>query len=73
MVEWVEVIVLVLEPTGDLDRVGDALWVLETEADADTVLVLYIVLVSIGVVDTLLRLVDVLDIELDLVFVGELV
>jgi len=73
VVEWVEEIVLVLEPTGDLDRVGDALWVLETEADADTVLVLYIVLVSIGVVDTLLRLVDVLDMELDLVFVGEAV
>ena len=52
---------------------GEADRVLETETDADTVLVLYIVLVTIGVVDKLLRLVDVLDIELDLVFVGELV
>ena len=34
-------------------------------------LVLYIVLVSIGVDDKLLRDVDVFDIELDLVFVGE--
>jgi len=53
--------------------VGEADRVLETETDADTVLVLYIVLVTIGVVDKLLRLVDVLDIELDLVFVGEVV
>jgi len=57
----VEVIVFVLEPKGDLETVGDALCVLETEADADTVLVLYIVLVSIGLDDKLLRDVDVFD------------
>jgi hypothetical protein len=37
------------------------------------VLVLYIVLETIELADKLLRLVDVLDMELDLVFVGELV
>jgi hypothetical protein len=37
------------------------------------VLVLNIVLVTIELADKLLRLVDVLDIELDLVFVGEAV
>jgi hypothetical protein len=36
------------------------------------VLVLNIVLVNIELADRLLRLVDVLDMELDLVFVGEL-
>ena len=36
-------------------------------------LVLNIVLVTIELADKLLRLVDVLDIELDLVFVGEAV
>ena len=73
VVECVEVIVFVLEPTDDLEIVGEADLVLVTEADAETVLVLYIVLVTIGLDDKLLRLVDVLDIELDLVFVGELV
>lgn len=40
MVECVDVRVLVLEPWGDLERVGEADCVLETEADAETVLVL---------------------------------
>jgi hypothetical protein len=73
VVECVEVIVIVLEPTGDLETVGDALCVLEIEADAETVLVLYIVLVSIGEVERVLRLVDVLDVELDPELVEELV
>ena len=73
VVECVEVIVDVLEPTGDLETVGEADWVLETEAEAEIVLVLYIVLVSIGDVERELRLVDVLDIELEPVFVEELV
>lgn len=47
VVEPVEVIVEVLVNGGDLDTVGDADCVLETEDDADIVLVLYIVLVSI--------------------------
>ena len=37
VVECVEVRVLVLEPTGDLDNVGEALCVFEIEADAETV------------------------------------
>ena len=73
VVDPVEVIVCVLEPNGDLETVGEADLVLVTEADAEIVLVLYIVLVTIGVADKLLRLVDVFDMELDLVFVGELV
>jgi len=57
----VEVIVFALEPKGDLETVGEADLVLVTEADADTVLVLYIVLVIIGLDDKLLRDVDVFD------------
>ena len=73
VVDPVEVIVCVLEPNGDLEIVGEADLVLVTEADAEMVLVLNIVLVTIELADKLLRLVDVLDIELDLVFVGEAV
>ena len=73
VVECVEVIVCVLEATGDLETVGEALCVLETEGEDETVDVLYILLVTRGDDDRLLRAVDVLDIKVDLVFVGELV
>lgn len=73
VVECDVVIVWVLEAIGDLEIVGEALCVLETDEDAETVDVLYMVLVRRGVADKLLRLVDVLEVELDLVFVGEVV
>ena len=73
VVECVDVIVGVLEPTCDLETVGEADRVLETRAEAETVLVLYILLVTIEVLDWVLRAVEVLETELDLVFVGELV
>ena len=73
VVECDVVIVCVLEAIGDLDKVGEALCVLETDEDAETVDVLYILLVTRGVADKLLREVDVLEVELDLVFVGEVV
>jgi len=73
VVECVEVRVLELETRGDLERVGEADCVLETEADAEIVLVLYIVLVSIGEVERVLRDVDVLDMELEPELVEELI
>lgn len=65
--------VLVLEPTIDLECVGEAVCVLEIEADAETVDV--ILGVNVGSEDcvTEILVVDVFDWELDLVFVGEVV
>ena len=73
VVECVDVSVLVLEPTGDLECVGDAVCVFEIEADAETVDVILGVndMAAVPVPETVE--VDVFDWELDFVFVGEVV
>ena len=73
VVECVEVIVDVLEMTEDLEIVGEADRVLETEVDPETVndILGVNVITELRVPEILV--VDVLDIELDLVFVEELV
>ena len=73
VVECVDVRVLVLEPTDDLEWVGDTVCVFEIEADAETVDVILGVndMAAVPVPDTVA--VDVFDWELDFVFVGELI
>ena len=51
VVEADEVIVGVFVDKGDLDTVGEAVCVFDKEADPETVIVLYIVLVIIGLFD----------------------
>ena len=72
VVECVEVIVGVLEPTGDLECVGEAVCVLDIEAEAETVDVSKGVNVNAGVRVTEILVVDVLETDLEPVSVGEL-
>jgi len=73
VVDAVVVIVCVLEPTEDLERVGEADWVLEIEVDAETVEVLPGVHVIRGVRVPEILVVEVFETEVEPDKVGELV
>jgi hypothetical protein len=73
VVDAVVVIVCVLEPTEDLERVGEEDWVLEIEVDAETVEVLPGVHVIRGVRVPEILVVEVFETEVEPDKVGELV
>jgi hypothetical protein len=73
VVEAVVVIVCVLEPTEDLERLGEADWVLEIELDEETVEVLRWVHVITGVCVPEILAVDVFETEVEPERVAELV